>query len=69
MIIFLIWLAGAVVSVVILMFLLKSNRGKITESDIWTDFFISLPSWLTLFVILIVLADDHAGRKRKKQCE
>ena len=67
MIIFLIWLAGAIVSFVILMFLLKSNRGKITENDIWTDFFISIPSWFTLFIILIVLADDHAGRK--KQCE
>ena len=68
MIIFLIWLAGAVVSFVILMFLLKSNRGKITENDIWTDFFISLPSWLTLLVILIVLAEyHHSGGK--KQCE
>jgi biotin transporter BioY len=65
MIAFLIWLSGVVVSFVILTFLLKTNGRKITEEDIWADFFISLPSWLTLIIILIVLADDCAGRKKK----
>ena len=65
MIAFLIWFIGFVVSFVILTFLLKSKGEGLIKRDISTDLFMSLPSWLTLVIILVVLIDDYMGRKKK----
>ena len=54
MIIFWIWLIGVIVSFIILTYL---SRNKLENVGI--KIFMSLPSWLTVFVVLIVLIDDR----------
>ena len=65
MIAFLIWFIGFVISFIILTFLLKSKGEGLIERDILIDLFMSLPSWLTLVIILVVLIDDYMGRNKK----
>jgi hypothetical protein len=45
--------------------LLKSKGEGLIKRDILTDLFMSLPSWLTLVIILVVLIDDYMGRNKK----
>jgi hypothetical protein len=58
MIIFWIWLIGVIVSFIILTYL---SRNK--WESVGTDICVSLLSWITVFVVLIVLIEDRKDER------
>lgn len=58
-----VWLAGIIASFILLLTQLKKEEGKIKSGDIVTDFVVSLFSWITFVIILVVMVDKKEKSK------
>ena len=54
-----IWFIGVIASFILLLTQLKKGEGKIKFGDIVTDFVVSLFSWITFVIILVVMIDKE----------
>ena len=58
-----IWFIGVIASFILLLTQLKKEEGKIKFGDIVTDFVVSLFSWITFVIILVVMVDKKEKSK------
>lgn len=58
-----VWFIGVIASFILLLTQLKKEEGKFKFGDIVTDFVVSLFSWITFVIILVVMVDKKEKSK------
>ena len=59
-----VWFIGIIASFILLLTQLKKEEeGKIKSGDIVTDLVVSLFSWITFVIVLVVMVDKKDGNR------